>query len=115
MLRALALNPYTLKLCSNYQWRLTASPRKMSERAPFHLGSVSGNNWPMSGRHRAPRTASVMVWSSTSPAWVGQAQVRYHYSMQVFIQTWLAGWYRLVGDVTWCTMCCVLWHHRLLV
>lgn len=38
---------------------LTASLMKVSELAPFHLGSVSGNSWPMSGRHSAPSIASV--------------------------------------------------------
>ena len=39
-----------------------------SERATYHLGSVSGNIWPMSGSARAPRIASVTVWRSTSPS-----------------------------------------------
>ena len=34
----------------------------------FHLGSLSGNSWPMSGRLRAPSSASVMQCSSTSPS-----------------------------------------------
>jgi hypothetical protein len=28
----------------------------------FHLGSVSGKSWPMSGRVRAPRMASTVLW-----------------------------------------------------
>ena len=34
---------------------------KTSDFAPFHRGSVSGKNWPMSGSVRAPKTASTWL------------------------------------------------------
>lgn len=37
---------------------LTASMTKTSDVWPFHLGSLSGNSWPMSGRPSAPKMAS---------------------------------------------------------
>lgn len=49
-------------------------------RAPFQRGSVSGNSWPMSGRHKAPNMASTTVCSSTSPSAFGRgvgARVRH--------------------------------------
>ncbi len=46
----------------------TASRMNTSDDAPFHLGSLSGKIWPISGRHSAPSSASTMQCSSTSPA-----------------------------------------------
>ena len=46
---------------------LTASFMKMSDDAPFHLGSLSGKICPMSGNPRAPSTASTTQCNSTSP------------------------------------------------
>lgn len=53
--------------CIRFQGQLTASLMKVSELAPFHWGSVSGKSCPMSGRHSAPRMASVKACSATSP------------------------------------------------
>ena len=37
---------------------LTASLMKTEDGAPFHLGSLSGKIWPISGRPKAPKIAS---------------------------------------------------------
>lgn len=37
---------------------LTASLIKTDDGAPFHLGSLSGKIWPISGRPKAPKIAS---------------------------------------------------------
>lgn len=55
---------------------LTASTTKTEETAPFHLGSLSGKSWPMSGRPKAPKMASTTQCSSTSPAKKKQIYLR---------------------------------------
>ena len=48
--------------------RFRASRKKMTESAPFHLGSDGGNRAPISGAAMAPSRASVMACSRTSPS-----------------------------------------------